>query len=65
MMAIATKKKVKNPKENIGSMSRGKVRERLRQAQGANTILVEKLRRITLDLTWAENYIRLIEGSGD
>lgn len=64
-MATATKKKVKDHKENIGSMSRGKVREKLRQAQGANAILVEKLRKLELSLNWAENYIRLIEGSGD
>ena len=64
-MVTATKKKVKHPKENIGSMSRGKVRERLRQVQGVNVILVEKLRKLELSLNWAENYIRLIEGSGD
>lgn len=63
-MKIIDKKK-KSAKRNVCSMSRGKVRDELRQAQGANSILLEKLRKLRVDLAWAENYIWLIESSGD
>ena len=55
----------KPKKENIGAMSRGKVKDELRRCKNENEAFRERLRVLKSEIWWLRNYTKLIESSGD